>query len=32
MGKYGKSKIENCKIQSPRSIGIPRDYFMVDRF
>jgi hypothetical protein len=21
-----------CKIQSPRPIGVPRDYFMVDRF
>jgi hypothetical protein len=21
-----------CKIQFPRLIGVPRDYFMVDRF
>jgi hypothetical protein len=33
MGKYGKSKLKKyCKIQSPWSIGVPRVYFMVDRF
>jgi hypothetical protein len=29
MGNYGKSK---GKIQSPWPIGVPYDYFMVDRF
>jgi hypothetical protein len=33
MGKYRKSKLKKyCKIQSPRPICVPRDYFMVDRF
>jgi hypothetical protein len=33
MGKYGKSKLKKyCKIQSPRPISVPRDYYMVDRF
>ena len=31
-GNYGKSKLKKyCKIQSPWSIGVPHDYFMVDR-
>jgi hypothetical protein len=35
MKKWGKMEKEikkYCKIQSPRPIGVPRDYFMVDRF
>ena len=33
MGKYRKSKLKKyCKMQSPRPICVPRDYFMVDRF
>jgi hypothetical protein len=33
MGEYGKTQLKKyCKIQSPRPIGVPRDYFMVDRF
>ena len=33
MGKYGKIKLKKyCKIQSLRPIGVPHDYFMVDRF
>jgi hypothetical protein len=33
MGKYGKSKLKKYyKIQSPRPIGVPHDYFMVDQF
>ena len=32
MGNYGKSKLKDCKIQSPKPIGVPHDYFMVDRF
>jgi hypothetical protein len=33
MGKYGKKQIKKyCKIQSPRPICVPSDYFMVDRF
>jgi hypothetical protein len=35
MNKWGnieKAIKKYCKIQSPRPICVPRDYFMVDRF
>ena len=36
MGKNGeiqeKQIKQYCKIQSPRPICVPRDYFMIDRF
>ena len=33
MGKYGKENLKKYrKIQSPWPIGVPHDYFMVDRF